>query len=160
MNVIARNSFSKAGRFAAGFRVYLSSKNALQFEYSQAPNRFQGQVTTVERPILTLRSIQHTQFIKDFTVDYVRYLALSRGAEPFVAVGGGSALFAGLQQRDMYESCWNFAAGVDIPLAKQLALRFEMDDFLSPQPSSSPFPPIHSWTNNLAPMVGLALRFR
>jgi hypothetical protein len=160
VNAVAQNSFSKAGRFAAGFRIYLSSRGALQFEYSQAPNRFQSQLSTTGPPMLTIVTTQETQFIKDLTVDYVRYLTGRRAVEPFIAAGGGLALFPGFHTYDLDRFSLHFAVGVDIPLAKQLALRFDMNDFLSPQPWAPPFPPINSWTNNLAPMVGLALRFR
>jgi hypothetical protein len=160
VNAVARNSFSKAGRFAAGFRIYLSARDALQFAYSQAPNRFQSRLSTTEPPELTIESIQETQFIKDLTADYVRYLTGPRAVKPFIAAGGGLALFPGFHTTDIDRFTLHFAAGVEVPLAKQLALRFEIDDFLSPQPWLPPFPAIHSWTNNLAPMAGLALRFR
>ena len=42
-----------------------------------------------------------------------------------------------------------------MPLQKRVALRFELKDFMSPQPD-----PIRGVTHNLAPTVGLALRFK
>ncbi|MEJ2378430.1 MAG: hypothetical protein P8Y71_24610, partial [Pseudolabrys sp.] len=160
VNAVLQNSYSKAGRFAAGFRIYLSSRNALQFGYSQAPNRFEQQLSTTETARFTVLSVQATQFIKDLTADYVRYLTGPRAVKPFVAAGGGMALFPSFYSHDIRKFSFHFAAGVDIPLEKQLALRLEMNDFLSPQPSVTPISPIHSWTNNLAPMAGLVLRFR
>jgi hypothetical protein len=160
VNAVVRSSYSKTGRYAGGFRIYLSSGNALQFEYSVSPNHFQRKASTSDPPITTIAGAQYTQSVELLTAGYVRYLAGPRAVKPFLAAGGGLAHFAGYPAPDVDKFCWNFKAGVDIPLVNRLALRFEMNDFLMPQPSPPPFPPIHSWTNNLAPMAGLALRFR
>ena len=74
--------------------------------------------------------------------------------QPFVAVGAGLAHFGGTYEV-INKFSWNFGAGADVPLQKRLALRFEMKDFMSAQPD-----PIRGVTHNLAPSVGLALRFK
>jgi hypothetical protein len=160
VNAVVRNSYSETGRYAGGFRVYLSPKGALQAEFSVAPNHFQRQLSTTGPPAVAIEGGQYTQSVESLTGDYVRYLTARRALEPFVAGGAGLAHFPGFYSQDVDKFCLNLSAGVDIPLARQLALRFEMDDFLMPQLSPPGLPPMHSWTNNLAPMAGLALRFR
>jgi hypothetical protein len=156
---VVRGSFSKTGRYAGGFRIYLSRRNALQFEHSTGPNRSQAQESATVPPYPAYSPMQDTQSVLEDSVDYVRYLGTVGATEPFIQAGGGWAHYAGFYTGDVSEFGWNFGGGVDIPLAKQLALRIEMRDFLSRQPFP-PLQPLYGWTNNLAPMVGLALRFR
>jgi hypothetical protein len=153
---VIQSSYSKAGRYAGGFRAYLSRKNALQFEYSTGPNRTGAELSAPQPPRLTYPLVEWGHSVEDLSVDFVRSIGEPGAAEPFVEAGGGLAHFAGYTTPDFDKFCWNFGGGVDFPLTKQLALRFEMRDFLSPQPD----PTIHGWTNNLTPMAGLALRFR
>ncbi len=153
---VIQGSFSKTGRYATGLRVYLSRRNALQFEYSTGPNHQAQQAFTTQSPHYSFPRYQVGYSVEDLTANYVGYLRPSGGAQPFVEGGVGWVQFNDFYPPDVEDLCWNFGAGVDIPLAKQLALRFEMKDFLSPMPDSA----IGGWTNNLAPMVGLALRFK
>jgi hypothetical protein len=154
LSAVVRGSFTNTGRYAGGFRLLLTARNALEFEYSHAPNRFQTQESTTQPPLLTLPAQELARLLEDFSADYVRYLGGLRAVEPFVAAGAGLALFHGTYA-DIHEFSWNFGAGADIPLAKRLALRMEMRDFMSAQPD-----PIRGVTHNLAPSVGLAFRFK
>lgn len=156
---VIQGLFSKTGRYATGVRVYLSRRNALQFEYSTGPNHSQALEFTTQSPQYSFPPAQYGYSVEDLTANYARYLWPSGRAQPFVEGGVGWVQFNDYYPPDVEELCWNFGGGVDIPLAKQLALRFEMRDFLSHQPFA-PFQPLFGWTNNLAPMVGIALRFR
>ncbi|MFZ0960841.1 MAG: hypothetical protein WAO35_08035 [Terriglobia bacterium] len=154
LSAVVRSSFSKAGRCAGGFRLLLTAKNALEFAYSQAPNRYQTQESTTEYPPLTFPAQEFARSVQDYSADYVRYLTRPGPVEPFVAAGAGLAHFHGIYA-DIDKFSWNFGVGADVPLQKRLALRFELKDFMSAQPN-----PIRGITHNLAPSVGLALRFK
>ena len=96
MSSVVRSSFSKSGRYAGGFRVLLGERNALEFEYSQGPNRYQTREETTEPPILALPAHEFAQSVEDYSADYVRYVSAPHTVEPFIAVGAGLAHFAGI----------------------------------------------------------------
>jgi hypothetical protein len=154
LNSVVRSSFSNSGRYAGGFRLLLTARNALEFEYSQGPNRYQTREVTTEPPVLAFPAHEFARSLEDYSADFVRYLTRPRLVEPFVAAGAGLAHFAGIYA-DIDKFSWNFGAGADVPLQKRLALRFEMKDFMSAQPD-----PIRGVAHNLAPSVGFALRFK
>ena len=154
-SVVMQHSYSKTGRYTAGLRVYVSPKNAVQFDYSFAPNRSQSQVCVIEPIHFTLPPTQESKGIEDFVFAYVRNLRGQGLVRPFAEGGGGWTFFIGRK----WEHCLAFGGGVDFRLERQLALRIELRDLLSPQPFPS-IRPTNGWTHNLVPMAGLALRFK
>lgn len=151
---VINGTFSKTGRVMAGFRVFLTNNDALEFTYSQGPTRYQIQQVTTGTPVIRFQPAQVTVWLHEIPVNYVRYLGGTERLRPFVTTGLGYARFAGFFQ-DINRLSWNLGAGADVRLQDRLALRLEIRDFIVGQPD-----PLHGVTHNLAPTVGLALRFK
>ncbi len=147
-----RSSFSKTGRVLAGVRFRMTEKNALEFSWSYSPNRYELR-GTVNPPVATLVPGQVTQWLNQGALSYVRYLPSPGRVQPFITVGIGLSWFAGIDT-DVTRFSGNFGAGLDVPLHKRIALRFEFRDFVSAQPC-----PVRGVTHNLAPTAGLVFKF-
>jgi hypothetical protein len=154
-NIIRTNSFSKAGRLLAGFRVMLSNKNALEVSYSRSPNRYtmQQRLQGVSLDGAPLEQISLA--VVDYNANYVRHLPWGKNLRPFVTAGAGRVEFAGLSPDVTASFGGNIGMGADVPLWNRLAARFEIRDYMSRQPDLT-----GGIVHNFAPTAGLAYRFK
>ena len=67
--------------------------------------------------------------------------------------GGGLTHFAG-RLEDLNNFGWNVGVGADVPLAKRLAVRFEIRDYMARQPELT-----GGVVHNFAATAGLVYRF-
>lgn len=150
--LVSSNIYSKAGRTFTGFRIALTRNNALEFSWSYSPNRYQHQMRTQPLPVVVFDPVQQNS-IYNFPINYVRYLRTWQGLRPFVTGGMGLARFPG-HSRDVNQLSANFGGGTDVSLREPVALRFELRDFMIVQPDQT-----GGVTHNLAPTIGLVVRF-
>ena len=148
-----RTSFSKAGRALVGLRFRVTEKNALEFDWSYSPNRYELTGSLDLPGYGDVVPDQLTQWLNIGALNYVRYLPRLGKWQPFVTAGPGLARFSGLTL-DANRWGGNFGAGVDVPVRSRVALRFEARDFVFGQPD-----PVRGITHNLVPTAGLVFQF-
>jgi len=151
----ATSSFSKTGSLFTGLRVHFTRHDAFEVSYSYSPNLF------------SLRSgtyffgswYNHNNLI---SFNYVRYLWARTPVQPFATVGVGAnhfsnpAAVSGVGSAgNGWQSAWNYGGGTDIVLQRHFALRLEVRDYRSGQPSL-----IEGTRNNLVPSAGIVFRFK
>ncbi len=154
-SVTRTNYFSKGGRVFAGFRVFLTENNAVEFSYAESPNGYAMTEELKTAPPATSPLLEQvTVGIEQFAANYVRYFSSWTCVRPFVT--GGTELFHydGRLEVDISNFGWNAGAGVDVPLAKHLSARFEVRDYMARQPELT-----SGIVQNFAPTAGLAYRF-
>ncbi|HXX22797.1 MAG TPA: hypothetical protein VEO19_06585 [Terriglobia bacterium] len=155
----ATSSFSKTGRLFAGARFYFTRHDALEASYSFSPNHFSLQQGT--QPI---GSAYNRVNLVSF--NYVRYLWVRTPINPFVTAGLGtnrfsgplsaSAVVSGLVGADNgWQFAWNYGGGADVVLQRHIALRLELRDYVTGQPSF-----IAGTSHNIVPSVGIVLRLK
>jgi hypothetical protein len=115
----------------------------------------------------------HTQFL-DFRL-LVHFAPKESRFRPFVAAGGGVAIYSGTGQESASAPLNNFAAlthtretkpmvsgavGVKFRLSKHLGLRFEFRDYATPFPNRviapAPGASLSGWMNNFVPIGGIS----
>jgi opacity protein-like surface antigen len=155
----ATSSFSKSGRALAGARLRFTRHDALEASYSYSPNHF-----SLQEEAGSLSSAYNRVDLISF--NYVRYLWIKTRVQPFAAVGVGtnrfsgpasaSAVHLGLVGADNgWQFAWNYGAGADIVLQRHLALRLELRDYVTGQPSF-----ITGTSHNIVPSAGIVFRFK
>jgi hypothetical protein len=153
------SSFSKTGRVVAGARLRFTRHGALEASYSYSPNLF-----SLQQGPHSLGSAYNRVNLISF--NYVRYLWVRTRVQPFATTGLGinrfsgpmsaSAVVSGLVSADNgYQFAWNYGGGADIVLKRRLALRLELRDYVTGQPSF-----ITGTSHNVVPSAGVVLRFR
>jgi hypothetical protein len=155
----ATSSFSKTGRLFAGARFHFTRHDAIEASYSFSPNHF-----SLQEEAGPLSSAYNRVNLVSF--NFVRYLWVSTPVNPFVTAGLGtnrfsgpasaSAVHLGLVGADNgWQFAWNYGAGSDIVLQRHLALRLELRDYVTGQPSF-----ITGTSHNIVPSAGIVFRFR
>ena len=151
------SSFSKTGRALAGARLRFTRHDALEASYSYSPNHFSLQEGT--------QSLGSAYNRVDFiSLDYVRYLWTRTRVQPFATAGLGTNRFSGpssatavisgwVNANNGYQFAWNYGAGADLVLQRHLALRLELKDYVTGQPSF-----ITGTSHNIVPSVGIVFR--
>jgi len=97
---------------------------------------------------------------------YVRYLWIKTRVQPFATVGVGtnrfsgpssaSAVVSGLVSADNgWQFAWNYGCGADLVLQRRFALRLELRDYVTGQPSF-----ITGTSHNIVPSVGIVFRLK
>jgi hypothetical protein len=153
------SSFSKTGRLITGARLRFTQHDALEASYSYSPNHFSLQ--QAGQPALS--AYNRVDLI---SFNYVRYLWAKTPVQPFVTGGLGlnrfhgpsnaSAVLSGLVNADNgYQFAWNYGGGADLVLQRHLALRLELRDYVTGQPSF-----ITGTSHNIVPSAGIVLRFK
>jgi len=98
--------------------------------------------------------------------NYVRYLWIRTRVQPFATAGLGTNRFSGPSSAGLvvsgwvkadngYQFAWNYGAGADIVLRRHFALRLELRDYVTGQPSS-----ITGTSHNIVPSVGIVFRLK
>ena len=155
----ATSSFSKTGRLFAGARLRFTRHDAIEASYSFSPNHFSLQEGTQ-----ALGSAYNRLNLVSF--NYVRYLWVRTALNPFVTAGVGTnrfsgpasaaAVLSGLVGADNgWQFAWNYGGGADLVLERHLALRLELRDYVSGQPSF-----ITGTSHNIVPSVGIVFRLK
>jgi len=153
------SSFSKTARLFTGARFRFTRHDALEASYSWSPNHFSVQ----QAGQAALSGYNHVNLI---SFDYVRYLWTKTPVQPFVTSGLGvnrfsgplnaSAVLAGLlNANNGWQFAWNFGGGADVVLQRHLAVRLELRDYVTGQPSN-----IIGTSHNIVPSAGIVYRFK
>ena len=153
------SSFSKTARFFTGGRIRFTRHSALEASYSFSPNHlsiFQGNQT--------LGSGYGRLDLISF--NYIHYLWARTPVQPFATVGVGANRFIGpssatavsygyMSAGNGWQFAWNFGGGADVVLERHLAVRLELRDYVTGQPSF-----ITGTSHNIVPSAGLVFRFK
>ena len=153
------SSFSKTGRVVAGGRLRLTRHDALEASYSYSPNHLSLQEGTQ-----SLGSAYNRVDLISF--NYVRYLWTSTRVQPFATAGLGTNRFSGpssatavvsglVSANNGYQFAWNYGAGADFVLQRRLALRLELRDYVTGQPSF-----LTGTSHNVVPSAGIVFRLK
>jgi opacity protein-like surface antigen len=153
------SSFSKTGRLFTGGRFRFTRHDALEASYSYSPNHF-----SVQQGTQALGSAYNRVNLVSF--NYVRYLWTRTLVQPFATVGLGTNRFSGPSSATLvvsglvkadngYQFAWNYGGGADIGLQRHLALRLELRDYVTAQPSF-----ITGTSHNIVPSAGIVFRFK
>ncbi len=155
----ATGSFSTAGRLFTGARLRFTSHDAFETSYSYSPNHF-----SLDWARGSLGSAYNRVNLVSF--NYVRYLWARTPVEPFATVGLGTNRFSGppsatairsglVSGDNGWQLAWNYGGGVDFMLQRHLALRLELRDYVTGQPSF-----ISGTSHNVVPSAGVVFRFK
>jgi hypothetical protein len=153
------SSFSKTGHASVGGRLRFTRHDALEASYSYSPNHLSLQEGTQ-----SLGSAYNRVDLISF--NYVRYLWIKTSVQPFVTAGLGtnhfsgpssaSAVVSGLVSADNgWQFAWNYGGGADLTLRRHLALRLELRDYVTGQPSF-----ITGTSHNVVPSAGIVFRLK
>ena len=153
------STFSKTGHVAAGARFRITRHDALEASYSYSPNHF-----SLQQGTQSLGSAYNRVDLISF--NYVRYLWVRTPVQPFATIGLGtnrfsgpssaSAIRSGLVSADNgWQFAWNYGGGADLVLQRHFALRLELRDYVTGQPSF-----ITSTSHNLVPSIGVVFRLK
>jgi len=153
------SQFSKTGRVAAGGRLRFTRHDAIEASYSYSPNQFSLKYGTQSLG----SAYNHVDLI---SFNYVRYLWLRTSVQPFATVGVGTNRFIGpasasavlygyVNADNGFQFAWNYGAGADLVLQRRLALRLELRDYVTGQPSF-----ITGTSHNVVPSLGIVFRLK
>jgi opacity protein-like surface antigen len=153
------SSFSKTARLFAGARLRFTRHDALEASYSYSPNHFLLQPAGLP----AVSAYNRVDFI---SFNYVRYLRAKTSFQPFVTAGLGVNRFSGpsnataasygyVNADNGWQFAWNFGGGADLVLQRHFALRLELRDYITGQPSI-----ITGTSHNIVPSAGLVFRFK
>jgi opacity protein-like surface antigen len=143
----------------AGARLRFTRHDALEASYSYSPNLF-----SLQNGTLSLGSAYNRVDLISF--NYVRYLWLRTRVQPFATGGLGTNHFSGPwsgsaaglavgKADNGYQFAWNFGGGADLALKRRLALRLELRDYVTSQPSF-----ITGTSHNVVPSLGIVFRLK
>jgi opacity protein-like surface antigen len=141
----------------AGYRV--TRHDAVEASYSYSPNHLSLQWGTQ-----SLGSAYSHVDLASF--NYVRYLSVRSRVQPFATAGVGMNRFSGpssatavlygyVSADNGWQFAWNYGGGADIVLQCGLALRLELRDYVTGQPSI-----ITGTSHNIVPSVGIVIRLK
>jgi opacity protein-like surface antigen len=143
----------------AGARLRFTRHDAIESSYSYSPNHLSLQEGTQ-----SLGSAYNRVDLISF--NYVRYLWIRTRVQPFVTGGVGVNRFSGpsnasaglygyVNADNGWQFAWNYGGGADIVLQRHLALRLELRDYVTGQPSI-----ITGTSHNIVPSAGIVFRFK
>jgi opacity protein-like surface antigen len=155
----ATSSFSKTVRLFTGARLRFTRHDAIEASYSYSPNQFSLQYGTQSLG----SAYNHVDVI---SFNYVRYLWLRTRVQPFATAGVGTNRFTGPSSASAvlygyvnvdngWQFAWNYGGGADIVLQPHLALRLELRDYVTGQPSL-----ITGTSHNVVPSAGIVFRLK
>ena len=166
-NVVYSGSFSKAPRLVAGARLRITKHDALEGSYSFSPNHLS--LATGSTPA----SAPYTR-VDLVSFNYVRYLWDKTPVQPFATAGAGLNRFSGpgdpcvvavqpnsfvgfpcVGSSNGQQFALNFGGGTDIVLQRHLALRLELRDYVTGQPTF-----LTGTSHNIVPSAGIVFRFK
>ena len=153
------SSFSKTGRLFTGGRFRFTRHDALEASYSYSPNHF-----SLQQGTQSLGSAYNRVNFVSF--NYVRYLWLRTRVQPFATAGLATNRFSGPSSASLvvsglvgadngWQFAWNYGGGMDIVLRRHLALRLELRDYVTGQPSF-----ITGTSHNVVPSAGIVFKFK
>ena len=155
------SSFSKTPRLFTGARLRFTRHDALEASYSYSPNVLSLQ--QAGQP--TLSGYNRVDLI---SFNYVRYLWAKTRVQPFVTggVGVNRFSFSGtssvpavvadyISADNGWQFAWNLGCGADLVLQRHFALRLELRDYITGQPSF-----ITGTSHNIVPSAGIVFRFK
>jgi hypothetical protein len=153
------SSFSKTGRLIAGARLRFTRHDALEASYSFSPNHF----SFLEATGASLDAYNRVNLV---SINYVRYLWAKTPVQPFLTGGVGFNRFSGplsasaiaeglVSASNGLQFAGNFGGGTDVVLRRHVALRLELRDYVTSQPSF-----ITGTSHNIVPSAGLVFRFK
>jgi opacity protein-like surface antigen len=104
--------------------------------------------------------------------NYVHYLSGKSRVQPFLTAGLGIKRFSGpsnasaivggyVNKAYLSQFAWNYGGGTDLVLQRHLALRLELRDYVSGQPTviTGTGQNITGTSHNIVPSVGIVFRF-
>jgi hypothetical protein len=167
LSVRMTGSFSETLHPFAGTRYRFTRLNALEASYSYSPYHFVVQ----QEGQPALAGYNRADLV---SFNYVRYLSAKARVQPFLTVGLGINRFSGpsnapavvnayVRADNGWQHAWNYGGGADIVLERHFALRMELRDYLTAQPSGSiglSHGLITGTSHNLVPSVGVVFRFK
>jgi opacity protein-like surface antigen len=153
------SSFSKTVRIVTGAGYRFTHHDALEASFSYSPNHLSLQEGTESLG----SAYSHVDLL---SFNYVRYLTVKSRVQPFATAGLGlnrfsgpstaSAVYYGYVNADNgWQFAWSYGAGADVVLERQVALRLELRDYVTGQPSI-----VTGTSHNLVPSIGLVFRFK
>jgi len=156
---LVTSSFSKTGRVVAGGRLRFTRHDAIEASYSYSPNQLSFEEGT--QPV----GSGYTR-VDLISFNYVRYLWIKTRVQPFATAGVGINRFSGgpsvvpafpvtTSADNGWQFAWNYGGGADIVLQRHLALRLELRDYVTGQPSF-----ITGTSHNIVPSAGIVLRLK
>ena len=159
-------AFSKTARPITGARLRFTRHDVLEASYSYSPNHFSLQVAG--------QSVYSAYNRVDLiSFNYVRYLWVKTSLQPFVTGGLGvnrfsgpsdaSAVVSGYVNADNgWQFAWNFGGGADLVLQRHFALRLELRDYITGQPTviTGTGHNITGTSHNIVPSAGVVFRFK
>lgn len=164
--IAVTSSFSKTARLFTGARLRFTRHDALEASYSFSPNHLTLQATEVYSSggSITYPGSSYNR-LNLVSFNYVRYLWARTPIQPFVTGGLGFNRFSGptsasavvadlISASNGFQFAWNLGAGTDYVLQRHFALRLELRDYLTGQPSF-----IKGTSNNIVPSAGVVFRF-
>jgi opacity protein-like surface antigen len=143
----------------AGARLRFTRHDAIEASYSYSPNHLSLQEGTQ-----SLGSAYNRVDLISF--NYVRYLWIRTRVQPFATAGLGTNRFSGpssaalvvsgwVKADNGYQFAWNYGAGADIVLRRHFALRLELRDYVTGQPSL-----IAGTSHNVVPSAAIVFRLK
>jgi len=162
LSVPMTSFFPETIRPTAGARYRFTRRNALEASYSYSLYHFAAQpiIGTAQPPLAGYNRNDLVSF------NYVRYLSAKARVQPFLTIGLGINRFSGpsnapavvsgyLKADNAWQSAWNYGGGADVVFQRHFAVRMELRDYITGQPSI-----ITGNSHNLVPSVGLVFRFK
>jgi opacity protein-like surface antigen len=158
------SAFSKTARLFAGARLRFTRHDALEASYSYSPNLFSLQQAV--QP--TLSGYNRVDLV---SFNYVRYLWAKTRVQPFVSSGLGVNRFSGpsnasavldgyVNADNGWQFAWNYGGGADLVFQRHLALRLELRDYITGQPTSSLITGFTGASHNIVPSAGIVFRLK
>ena len=152
-------SFPETIRPTVGTRYRFTRSNALEASYSYSVYHFVVQPAGLP----ALAGYNRDDLV---SLNYIRYLSTKARVQPFLSVGLGTNRFSGpknapavvagdVSADNGWQFAWNYGGGADLALERNFALRMELRDYLTGQPSA-----LTGTSHNLVPSVGVVFRFK
>jgi hypothetical protein len=140
-------------------RLRFTRRDAIEASYSYSPNLF-----SLQNGTQSLGSAYNRVDLISF--NYVRYLWLRTRVQPFATAGLGTNRFSGPWSGSAaglavgkvdngYQFASNYGGGADILLQRHIALRLELRDYVTGQPSF-----ITGTSHNIVPSAGVVFRLK
>ena len=149
-------TFSKTGRLIAGARLRFTRHDAIEASYSYSPNHLSFQEGSQSMGSGYTR-------LDVISFNYVRYLSIGTRLQPFATAGIGINRFSGgpgltalpVGSDSGWRFGWSFGGGTDLVLQRHIALRVELRDYVTGQPTI-----FTGTSHNIVPSAGIVFRFK